>query len=288
MQSVFNITSITGDYSNKTITIITTFAVDKDTVNKKNVVLADASSGTTVIYKLSVEDKNIIITLKDWPLEDSSYQVNVTNIKDMLGRDLVTPLTKMIIFKADTKLKARILTPINNEGVKAKHNLIYYSIEQLNPNGSTTVNNRPEEAIVEDESDVKYQFEFASDIAFFNIVKSISSQYTDGYIQLDNAQYYFRARIIENEYYSDWSDTITFTVIPEACTDTDDTLTDNQKEYLDKVLAPIDFFLDDEEDIQIVSRTSNGNTDNEFYIEFNMDIDPESLPDKIIAYRRDL
>ena len=35
MQSIFNITSIIGDYSNKTITITTTFTVDKTTVNKE-------------------------------------------------------------------------------------------------------------------------------------------------------------------------------------------------------------------------------------------------------------
>ena len=288
MQSIFNITSIIGDYSNKTITITTTFTVDKTTVNKKNVEITDASSGTTVIYKLSVDDKNIIITLKDWPLENSSYQVNVKDIKDMLGRDLVNPLTKMIIFKADTKLKVNILTPINNEGVIAQHNLVYFAIEQLNPDGTTTVNKRPQEAIVEVESDVKYQFEFASDIAFFNVVKSITSQYTDGYIQLDNNQYYFRARVIENNQPSDWSDTITFTIIPETCSDADELLSDAQKQYLDEVLAPIEFFLDDKEDISIVSRTTNGNTESEFYIEFNTDIDLESLPEKIIAYRRDL
>lgn len=65
MQSVFNVTSIVGDYTNKRITIETNFAVDKDTVNKRNVKVVDALSGTTVVYKLSVDKKNIIITLKD-------------------------------------------------------------------------------------------------------------------------------------------------------------------------------------------------------------------------------
>ena len=65
MQSVFNVTSIVGDYTNKRITIETNFTVDKDTVNKRNVKVVDALSGTTVIYKLSVNKKNIIITLKD-------------------------------------------------------------------------------------------------------------------------------------------------------------------------------------------------------------------------------
>lgn len=65
MQSVFNVTSIVGDYTNKRITIETNFTVDKDTVNKRNVKVIDALSGTTVVYKLSVDKKNIIITLKD-------------------------------------------------------------------------------------------------------------------------------------------------------------------------------------------------------------------------------
>ena len=53
MQSIFNITSITPDYTNKLITIKTTFKVDPDTVNRKNVQVISASSGTTVLYKLS-------------------------------------------------------------------------------------------------------------------------------------------------------------------------------------------------------------------------------------------
>ena len=216
MQSIFNITSIVGDYTNKTITIETTFNVDMSTVNKKAVSVVDALSGTIVIYKLSVDKKNIIITLKEWPNLNSSYQVNVTDVKDMLGRDLVSPLTKIIEFKADTKLKAKIISPVNNEAVIKQHGLVYFSIQQLNPDGTITVKPRPEldsellaikpeldnsdkQAIEEVESDVKYHFEFASDIAFFNVVKDYSSDFTDGLIELDNDQYYIRARIIEND-----------------------------------------------------------------------------------------
>ena len=65
MHSVFNVTSIAGDYSNKTITIQTSYIVDESTVNKQNVKLVDASSGTTVIYKLSTDKDKIIITLKE-------------------------------------------------------------------------------------------------------------------------------------------------------------------------------------------------------------------------------
>lgn len=65
MQNVFNVTSITGDYSNKTIIIKTNYLVDESTVNKKNVKLINASSGTAVIYKLSTDKDKIIITLKE-------------------------------------------------------------------------------------------------------------------------------------------------------------------------------------------------------------------------------
>lgn len=65
MQSVFNVTSMIGDYTNKRITIETNFTVDSNTVNKQNVKVMDASSGTIVLYKLSVDKNNIIVTFKE-------------------------------------------------------------------------------------------------------------------------------------------------------------------------------------------------------------------------------
>lgn len=308
MQSVFNVTSIGGDYSNKTITIVTNFTVDETTVNKKNVKVVDADSGTIVIYKLSTDKNNIIITLKEWPNLNSQYQVNVTEIKDKLGRDLINPLTKLIEFKADTKLKAEIVYPRNNEAVIRQQNLVYFSIRQLNPDATITVNPRPDlidiielpndiinlgledskKAMIETESDIKYHFEFASDVAFFNVVKEYySNDYTDGIIELENNQYYMRVRIIEDGMPGDWSETITFTVISEP-TGCDDILSEAQKQYLDEILSPVDFFLDEAEEIRIVSRSANGETCSEFFIEFNVDLDKESLSERIIAYRRNL
>ena len=307
MHSVFNVTSIAGDYSNKTITIQTNYIVDESTVNKQNVKLVDASSGTTVIYKLSTDKDKIIITLKEWPIPNNTYQVNVTFIKDKLGRDLVYPLTKDIEFKADTKLKAKIVYPQNNEAVKREHNLVYFSIHQINADETITAKPKPElqkimnlpihnedvsdnstiEAILGVESDIKYHIEFASDIAFSYIVKDYISEFTDGLIELDNGQYYARARIIEDEMHGDWSETVTFTVVSDIC-EHNNILSEAQKQYLDEVFAPVDFFLDDEEDLVIVSKSPNGETLSEFYIEFNLDLDPDSIPKQIIAYRRNL
>ena len=110
----------------KQIIIKTTFSVEPKTVNRKNVEVATASSGTAVIYKLSVDDDKIIVTLKDWPELDDFYVVRIVNVKDKLDRELVHPLTKEVTFKADTKLKVVILNPNNNEAVVKQHNLIHF------------------------------------------------------------------------------------------------------------------------------------------------------------------
>ena len=307
-RNIFNITAVTPDYSNKQIVIQTTFKVDPDTVNRKNVQVIAASSGITVTYKLSVDDDKIIITLKDWPDLNNYYVVKVENIKDKLNRDLVHPLSKDIMFKAECKLKTIISSPNNNEAVIQQHNLIYFSIKQVNPDGFLSFHPMPDnslpnhelpndtednnseltkEAVLEDESDVTYHFEFASDTAFFDIVKDYNSPYTDGYIQLDNGQYYMRTRVIENGLNGDWSEVITFTVIPEV-NECDSLLEEAKKEYLEDIMAPVEFFLDSDKDLEIVSRSNNGVTYPEFYIEFNKDIDTDNLPTNIIAYRRDL
>lgn len=301
MQNIFNVTSIFGDYSNKEIVIETNFAVDKATVTKKTVKVVTAESGTIVIYKLSTNENKIIITLKEWPNLNTYYQINVTDIKDMLGRELVSPITKNIEFTADTKLKAVIMSPDNNEAVLRQHNLIYFSVKQINADGTITTCPKPEladyrkedssnnkTAILASESDIKYEVQFATDIAFFNVIKTYSSEYTDGLTDLDNGQYYMRARIIEKGLSGDWSEIITFTAVnePSACDDIK--LTESQKEYLEDIFAPVDFFLDQDKSLEIVSRSSNGITHGQFYIEFNLDIDKDKLPKQIIAYRSDL
>ena len=308
-RNVFNITAITPDYSNKSILIKTNFKVDPSTVKKKNVQVIAASSGITVTYKLSVEDDKIIITLKDWPDLDSYYVVKVENVKDMLNRDLVHPLSKDIKFKAECELKTIVHSPNNNEAVIQQHNLIYFSIKQVNPDGTLSSHPMPDnslpnqklpnedeeeksseltkKAVLEDESDVTYHFEFALDTAFFDIVKDYTSPYTDGYIQLDNNQYYMRARAIKNGMQGDWSDTITFTVIPEL-NECDSLIEEAKKDYLEDIMAPVEFFLESDKDLEIVSRSNNGVTYPEFYLEFNKDLDKDTLPTNIIAYRRDL
>lgn len=306
MQNVFNITTVTPDYSNKQIVIQTNFRVDKDTVTKKNVSVTSAESGITVVYKLSVDEDKIIITLKDWPDLSTYYVVKVNKIKDMLNRDLVNPLSKDIYFKSETKLKCIIDSPKNNEAVKEQHKLVYFSIKQVNPDGTLVSHPMPEpihpelpsddseseltskEAVLEDESDIMYHFEFASDTAFFDIVKDYQTNYTDGYITLDNAQYYMRARVVQNGMQGDWSDVITFTVIPDTCACTEE-LEQAKQEYLDDIFAPVDFFINGtDEPFEIISCSENGVTFPEFFIELSKEIDEEKLPETLIAYRRDL
>lgn len=309
MQSIFNVTSIIGNYSSKEITIITNFTVDPDTVNKKNVNVCEASSGTIVIYKLSSADNKIIITLKEWPDLNSLYQINIKDLKDTLGRKLITNISKDIKFSTESNLKAVITSPENNKAVLAQHNLFYFSICRINDDNTVTTRHDEElmkkislptynsnlnndsnknEAMLDSEEDIKYEFQFASDIAFFDIVETYSSEFTNGAIVLNNGQYYMRARVVEGKKLGPWSDTVTFTIVPN-CDDGEisELLTEAEKDYLEEVLSPVEMFLADEVELKIVSTPRNGQILSEFYIEYNLDIDKSRLPESIIAYRRD-
>lgn len=306
MQSIFNIISIVGDFSNKSITIETNFPVDSTTVNKKNIKVINASSDTIVVYKLSVDDNKIIITLKEWPVIGEKYQVTISSdLKDMLNRTLATPLAKIVQFNSETKYKADIIYPNNNEAIISKNNIVYFAIRRVNPDGSyfsspntnlikpdymndIKTNNNKTEAIEEVDFNIKYHFEFASDIAFFDVIKDYTSEYTDGTIELEDGQYYMRTRVIENDMTSDWSDIITFSIVSDIADSKDKILSEAQQNYLDEIFAPVDFFLDEEEELIIVSKSPNGETPSEYYIEFNLDIDKDKLPKQLIAYRRDL
>lgn len=301
MQSVFNITSIIGDYTNKKIVIQTNFTVNPETVNKKNIQLSSALSGTTVIYKLLTDNDKIIVELKDWPDLNTYYEIIVKDIKDKLNRDLTSSVTKNIKFESDTKLKVKIKSPNNNEALVKEHNLINFSIIQINPDGTETT--KPislpngsvseelilNEAMLEDESEITYHFEFASDIAFFDIVKDYKTPFTDAYLQLDNGQYFMRVRAIENNnLFSDWSEVITFTVVPDLSEQDSIEISDAKKDYIDDLLAPVEFFFDDMEEAKIIFQSKNGITYPEFCIEFNKDIDTKLLPKTLMSLRRDL
>ena len=86
----------------------------------------------------------------------------------------------------------------------------------------------------------------------------------------------------------DWSPVHTFTVVPDVCSEELDELSQAKKDYIDEIMAPVEFFLDEEDLFEIISHSNNGVTYPEFYIEFSKNIDADKLPDSIIAYRRDL
>ena len=97
-----------------------------------------------------------------------------------------------------------------------------------------------------------------------------------------------RARVIENDMTSDWSDIITFSIVSDIADSKDKILSEAQQNYLDEIFAPVDFFFFFEEELIIVSKSPYGETPSEYYIEFNLDIDKDKLPKQLIAYRRDL
>lgn len=246
----FCITSIYTDLSLKQVIIETNFKVEENTVNLETVQLVNYDSGSLENYKLQVKEKNIVLILNEWPSQDIQYLIKVTDIKDMLGRSMNSPVSKKIVFVSDIKSKVDIVKPVNNEALTTK-------IIEIEIN-----------AISEEEQVLNYRYEISSDVAFFNMINVVETKDLKTKIELSDGQYYLRARAQGEKDYGDWSEVVTFTVVTNVvcgCTD------DNDK-FLDDVLLASDFFGEEIEETTILESTKNGTVDNEYYIILNKDI----------------
>lgn len=257
MFNEFCVTSIYTDLSLKRIVIETNFKVNPETVNYKTVKLINTESGLQQNYKLKVEDKNIILIFNEWPSLSTTYNLQISDIVDVLKRPLNTPVSKEIIFVSDVKSKVQVVKPVHNEALKTSPIEI-----EIN-------------AISEEEEGIQYRFEISSDVAFFNIEKSILSPDTKVSVDLDNGQYYLRSRAETQNEFGDWSNVVTFVVVASVSCENNPI---EDSDFIEDILISNEFFMDEEIETQILEKTPNGTTDSEFYIVLNKNIDISSIP----------
>jgi hypothetical protein len=256
MYNEFCVNSIYTDLSTKTIVIETNFKVDAKSVDYETVKLVNTESGLLENYKLSVEDSKIILTFNDWPLVDVVYQLSVSNIKDMLRRDIKSALDRKIIFESDVKSKVAIVQPVHNDAIKTKTIEIEINV------------------ISEEDEVLDYRYDISSDVAFFNIINSIKSPELSISTSLNNGQYYLRVRGEYGDRYGDWSEPISFLVIANESNESD-----LNNDFIDDLITSNDLFVDLTEPVEIVDKTPNGKSSNEFYIVLNKDINvPTDTP----------
>ena len=246
----FCITSIFTDLSLRKVVIETNFKVDERTVNLETVQFVSCKSGLLENYKLQVEDKNIVLTLNEWPSLEEEYMIKITDIKDLLDRSLNSPVSKKIVFVTDIKSKVKVVKPVDNETLTT--NTIEIEIK----------------AISEEEQDLNYRFEISSDVAFFNIVETVVTKELATKVSLKDGQYYLRTRAENEKDCGDWSEVINFLVVANATCE----CKDKNDDFLDDVLISSDFFMEEKKAPIIIEKTQNGLTDSEFYIILNKNV----------------
>lgn len=257
MFNEFCVTSIFTDLSQRKIVIETNFKIDPASVNNENVKLVNTENGVQQNYRLTVEEKNVILIFNEWPSLSTTYFLIISNLVDVLKRTLNSSVSKEIVFVSDVKEKVQIVKPVHNEALII--NPIEIEIDAISD---------------EKEEGINYRFEISSDVAFFNIVNSVVSNETKINVKLDDGQYYLRARAEKENEWGDWSDFISFVVVTSVSCEEH---SPKNSEFIDDILISNEFFMDEIIETQIIEQTPNGTTDSEFYIVLNKNIDLDSI-----------
>ena len=278
MYNEFSIIGMTHSMANKSIIVETNFKLDPDSVNMTTVKVKNGSTGEMQDYSLSVDRKDIIITFTKMPTPNTRYYVSITDIKDALERTLKNYFNQTIIFETtDVKHKVAILKPFNGEAIE--NNIIEVNVK----------------ATPDDEPVNGYYYEIASDVAFCDPISLTTDSNLVSFTDVPTGQCFVRCRVQDlndPSIFGEWSNPVAFIALNNQCNnkdheDLENTNIDNDNPIIDDLLS-LQEVLVDVGPIQIERIPGNGKTGDSFYIVFDKEIDPSSVPEKIVAYRRDL
>lgn len=281
MYNEFSITGITHSLANKNIILETNFKLDPDSINMTTVKVKHNVTGKMQDYSLSVDKtkKNIVIEFNQMPTPNTGYLVSVTDIKDALERTLKNYLNQTVIFEAtDVKHKVAITKPFSGEAIE--NNIIEVNIKATPEHDIDSING--------------YYYEIASDVAFCNPMTLLSSSSSVTFTDVPTGQCFIRCRvqdINDTSIFGEWSEPISFIALNSGCDNPEhdnQITTSTEENSIIEDLLSLEEVLVDVGPIKIERIPGNGKTASSFYIVFDKDIDPSSVPDKIVAYRRDL
>lgn len=278
--SSYHVQGAYADLSLKQIIIETNFKIDTSSISMDNIILykclEDNTHDRVTNYSLGIDKtgKNIIIQFEDYPKDNSRYYIIVKNLIDKLGRQLKENYDRYILFSYNIKTKVTITNPI----------------EQYVSNDS---NVEIKMATSCEDKGIKYRIEISRDVAFFKSDYIILSDNKDEIYVSDNTnykligyevnqseikalinfkndgQYYIRARAEKNENITGkWcNDIVSFSI------STAESPLKDESGFLNDFLFSDVLYDEPPESLEIVSSTSDGTTSQQFFIEFNKDID---------------
>jgi hypothetical protein len=255
MYQDFVVTTIDTNIKNKTITISASFDIDADSVNDETFQLYEKSSRNFIEIDFEVIDKRIIATLLQWPEPNVEYVLRIQKLKSILDDELVSGIRRKVIFESSIVSELKITYPAENEVIndlKAE----WEEIVREEVHGSIN----------------SYYLEISTDNAFYNIIKKLDvvDRTNIDLSELQDGQYYVRGRVQKELEYSMWSDTITF-VIGEVPSKPGSVFEEDEPIYIPEMM--------------ILSQPQNGETPKSLLLEFDCDIDPESIKNILIIRR---
>lgn len=290
--SSYHVQGAYADLALKQIIIETNFKIDTSSISMDNILLykclEDNTHDRVTNYSLGADKsgKNIIIQFENYPEDNSRYYIIIKNLVDKLGRQLKENYDRYILFSYNIKTKVTITNPV----------------EQYVSNDS---NVEIKMATSCEDKGIKYRLEISRDVAFFKSDYIILSDNKEETYVSDNesyglvgyeieqseikalikfktdGQYYIRARAEKNEAIAGkWcNNAISFSISTAESPLKDDS------GFLNDFLFSDVLYDEGPEPLKIVSSTSDGTTSQQFFIEFNKDI--EFVQDKDSQYSED-
>lgn len=259
----FSVNGVKADLQTKTVIVECTFDIDPESISQ--VTLYTKATRNNVGFRTEVKGKTIVLVLDDWPVPNSEYVLSVQKLKTVLGDELASGVRRKLIFKSSICSGVKVTYPAYDEVI-------------------TDLKAAWEEIVPETYSRVdSYYVEIATEIGFHNIRKKTV---VDGRNEIDltdlpNGQYFIRVRAQKDNEYGLWSEVITFVVgdspaKPGPIFDPQEP--EEPEDEDDDIYVP---------NIRIITKPADGETPQSILIEFDCEIDPDSIED-IIVIRREI
>ena len=294
----FSVTHITTNFSDKTITVHTNFVIDKTTVNFNTVKFFITINGENKLltdYVLTCNGKDMVIELNEYPYEDDEYYIFIKGIRDRLGRELSEPYMKTVSFSPNIATKLTIQSPEHMAAIKSKK--VHVEVTILDDDEYTLkLIDDASDIVLFSESDLTEMLELSQNVVRLQIstdkkfykkediileehdstssnpykvtannVARIGNTLSFDLLFFEDQQYFIRARLESREdehFFGSWSDMISFIVKSES-------LLDPTESYMEDMLFSDVIFADEYKELELLSKTDESCTDQEFYMEFN-------------------
>ena len=298
MYADFSVAESFSDFSSKSITIKTNFIVDSTTVTPDTVKLFITEDGKNNLisdYTLSSESKTIKIELLDYPDENDEYYIYVNGVRDRLGREFKYPYRQKISFSPNIATKLTIQSPEHMAAIKSKK--VHVEVTILDDDEYTLkLIDDASDIVLFSESDLTEMLELSQNVVRLQIstdkkfykkediileehdstssnpykvtannVARIGNTLSFDLLFFEDQQYFIRARLESREdehFFGSWSDMISFIVKSES-------LLDPTENYMEDMLFSDVIFADEYKELELLSKTDESCTDQEFYMEFN-------------------